>query len=223
MGSRGGGGRGAGGGRGTRAAGGGGGGTATATTPGAPVATHGDPSPEHVAAVQAIVDALPAPVRDLIASQGVQVVAASSLTGIATAENQNATGVYDTRTGRVAVPEFVRDPGGTYFQLDATPRGNVARHEVGHAVDYALAARSGGLYYSQNPDFNAAYQRDVARLSRADRQQFSYYLQPGNLGAREAFAEAFAATHGGGPAGRAAFQRAFPNTTAHVQQAMANL
>ncbi len=58
-------------------------------------------------------------------------------------------------------------------------------HETGHAYDKVLN------YYSRDPAFRAAYEADCARLADAQRPKLKYYLQAGNAGPSETFAELF--------------------------------
>jgi len=75
---------------------------------------------------------------------------------------------------------------------------NLVMHEVGHAYDYAHET-------SRADDFRAAWQADQQTLS-------PYYLQPGNDGAEEAFAEALARYFGGD----ATLAQAWPNLHRYV-------
>lgn len=66
----------------------------------------------------------------------------------------------------------------------------VQLHETGHAVDHALG------FPSERGSFRQAYGRDVAKFlnegGKLDDGQYRYYLQPGNAGSSEMFAEMFA-------------------------------
>ena len=67
------------------------------------------------------------------------------------------------------------------------------RHETGHALDAALR------FYSHTPEFTKAYNDCCEHLPPDVRAKLGYYLQSGDLGKQELFAELFAAEHGGGP------------------------
>lgn len=89
----------------------------------------------------------------------------------------------------------------------------VVRHELGHAVDMALADHA--RFRSSERDFLAAYHRDIQELSAAQRADMDYYLQNGAAGRQETFAEAFAILLGGGSDTdkRSIFEESFPRVT----------
>lgn len=66
----------------------------------------------------------------------------------------------------------------------------VLRHEVGHAIDQALKD------FSQSPEFKAAYDKDVEKLSPFDRAKQQYLLQTGEAGTQETFADVYGAING---------------------------
>ena len=101
-----------------------------------------------------------------------------------------------------------------------TRTAGVLRHELGHAFDMATGGQNRHL--SASTEFVAAYQRDVAQLSPSNRARFAYYLQGSRAGWEETFAEAFAATLGGGTTGvePAAFESAFPSVPLFVRAAI---
>jgi len=63
----------------------------------------------------------------------------------------------------------------------------LVKHESGHGFDDSFKGA-----YSNSDEFKAAYNRDLAKLSPADRKELDYYIQPkdGN-GRAETFAESF--------------------------------
>ncbi|MBY0548408.1 MAG: hypothetical protein K2W95_14015 [Candidatus Obscuribacterales bacterium] len=71
----------------------------------------------------------------------------------------------------------------------------VFRHEYGHAVNNVFGQR--GELYSDGAEFQVAYERDVVRLTAAQKSEFQYLLQPGSAGRDECFADVFAALTGG--------------------------
>lgn len=85
--------------------------------------------------------------------------------------------VKDDRSG-----EFVR----------STRTIGVLSHETGHAYDHALDRFSG------SSEFRQAYTRDVESLSERDKRFVTYYLQPGQAGPEEVFAELFGRLTGNG-------------------------
>jgi len=61
---------------------------------------------------------------------------------------------------------------------------NTALHELGHAYDYCT-----GL--SSSPPFSTDYAEDSSKLTNTQRTEFQYFVQDGNAGAQETFAELF--------------------------------
>lgn len=92
-----------------------------------------------------------------------------------------------------------------------TERGaGVLRHEIGHAIDLLMGKEQ--LQYSGSTEFKVAYERDTTNIARTDRDKLHYYLQEGQPGRAETFADMFA-TQFGGPCNeqeREVLTRAFP-------------
>jgi hypothetical protein len=63
------------------------------------------------------------------------------------------------------------------------------RHELGHAVDCEAG------YPSRGKEFKDAYDKDERKISGFDRNRFKYFLQAGDSGRSELFAEFFAAKY----------------------------
>lgn len=134
-----------------------------------------------------------------------------------------------TREKVIGLPELIKPADQDTF-LPQTPanRGlTVLRHELGH-----LLHNTSPLLYDQdgsNDDFYDAYTDDLEQLSPEDREKFSYLIQtddieiPNARGMKEAFAEVFASLYGGGCKDDEVVQKAFPNTTAYMKQAMKQL
>ncbi len=77
--------------------------------------------------------------------------------------------------------------------------GCILRHEMGHAVDKVFGKLFTPL--SETRAFKLAYNKDkeyIESLQLSKQKQLSYYLQDGNSGKEEAFAETFANLLGGG-------------------------
>lgn len=93
----------------------------------------------------------------------------------------------------------------------------VIRHETGHAFD---RASGGGGFRSASAAFLRAYADDASRIPGDRRRQLTYYLQRGDAGRQETFAEAFAVLLGGGSDAphRADFVRSFPRVLRYVRQ-----
>lgn len=98
----------------------------------------------------------------------------------------------------------------------------VLRHEVGHAYDRIAGGKH--RFQSSDPQFMAAYHRDLKEIAPADRGELSYYLQTDMAGRQEAYAEAFAIVLGGGsdPSRREIFLRAFPRVMVHLERTLAD-
>jgi hypothetical protein len=65
-------------------------------------------------------------------------------------------------------------------------RSGILRHEFGHAVDDYLAN------FSHTPEFRQAYEKGKIGLTSAEKSLLWYYLQAGDAGPEETFAELFA-------------------------------
>ena len=101
-------------------------------------------------------------------------------------------GMFNRSTKRVVMAETAELPdgaGGTKVSrlTNRDRRQGIVRHEFGHAVDQYLGN------FSHTPQFKAAYDHGAAEISAPERQVLSYYLQPGDAGKEETFAELFAA------------------------------
>ena len=94
------------------------------------------------------------------------------------------------------------------------------RHEVGHAFD--MAALGTTEFLSSTPEFIAAYDRDWGDLDSSRRDSLAYYAQSKTAGRQEAFAEAFAASLGGGSEyiKHKTFTDAFPAVMSFVESAI---
>ncbi len=82
-----------------------------------------------------------------------------------------------------------------YATGQEVPSGRIAgvtRHELGHAADEVYG------HFSRDPAFRAAYNADVADIRANNTPVDPYYLQAGDAGPEETFAEVFAQMYGGG-------------------------
>ncbi len=76
----------------------------------------------------------------------------------------------------------------------------VLRHEMGHAFDDALVTPAGTVG-SARTKFRKAYdldKKDILAKGEEAKNNYSYYLQQGEAGKSEAFAEIFGHVTGGG-------------------------
>ena len=87
------------------------------------------------------------------------------------------------------------------------------RHELGHVWDFLMEPNWG---LSRGRDFGSGYQEDLIRMGPLDRIYLRSFLQFGQTGTRETFAEAFAVLVGGGSGVSMnrdiLFRGAFPNS-----------
>ncbi|HUG68338.1 MAG TPA: hypothetical protein VMM76_11335 [Pirellulaceae bacterium] len=119
----------------------------------------------------------------------------------------------------LVVAEKRRDRNG---EIVASSRvAGVLRHEIGHAFDMAASRRGQSL--SASPQFMEAYRHDMSRIPHADRDLLAYYLQTGQSGSQETFAEAFAVALGGGSSDMepAVFEASFPRVMAFARASIA--
>ncbi|MCP1550695.1 MULTISPECIES: hypothetical protein [Methylorubrum] len=92
----------------------------------------------------------------------------------------------------------------------------VLTHEIGHAYDDARR------YESRTAAFRSAYDADVARYLRTGGTrdgEHRYFLQPGDAGPSEMFAETFSELVNGTPVGRVeTLTSRFPRVAAHIRK-----
>lgn len=74
--------------------------------------------------------------------------------------------------------------------VETTDEVGVIRHEVGHALDHCLDI-------SDSEEFKHAYRLEAARVPQEMRRKLDYYLQSGDGGPSETFAELFNDKYGG--------------------------
>ena len=158
--------------------------------------------------VKAALAKVPRNVLVALANKGYKVVLSEKLTdAVPAAKNQQVRGyqehatwdevygMFNRTTRKVVMAELAvtKDAGGrtTLGPLrDTQRRQGILRHECGHAVDQML----GNL--SHSPEFVAAYEKGLKTISQYERKTLNYYLQPGDAGREETFAEIFAALEG---------------------------
>lgn len=148
--------------------------------------------------VSEMVAALPNAAQNLLLDRGVQFVLGRTLPTIYPfLKNRRPPGYPKGTTASWAGGLYM--PDAEEIALASHPAGrtpvewlksrNTLHHEVGHAVDFA--ARDAGGIGATHPDFIAAHKRDARRMSRAQRAEYAYYLQEGERGYAECFAETF--------------------------------
>src|SRR6202035_1338371 len=103
----------------------------------------------------------------------------------------------------------------------STREQGVARHEIGHAVDHSMGD------FSTSTDFQQAYQQDLAQIPANMQARLDYYIQTARpfAGASEAFADLFAALHGGAcnASDTALILKFFPRTAEAIKDGLAKL
>jgi Uncharacterized protein conserved in bacteria len=105
-------------------------------------------------------------------------------------------GYHSGMTGRnsyIVINEKIEDFwGNNQLKLvDRTKVDHTVHHEVGHAI--SRHAGHGGLRRSDGHDWRAAYEADVKAMLPKDKEGIDYFLQAGDRGPEEAFAEIYAA------------------------------
>lgn len=164
---------------------------------------YGQPSPGFVQQIEGAVAGLSDRTKRRIARAGIEVAVAQKLGDArpdlvnvqprgwpAGSTWANADGLSDGN--RVLACETYLSPlDGTVQRSSRGP--GVIRHEIGHGID-----KSGPRRLSHARRFRAAYAADVADL--ATTAGLEYYLQVGDAGLQELFAELFAQLSGGGAA-----------------------
>jgi hypothetical protein len=151
-------------------------------------------------------DRVPSHIHEAVNNAGVKVVAAELVTshrpelkgmkprGWSSGTWDSAEGLYNKGQKEVLVTEkFKRRSNGPAENSKRIP--GVVLHEYGHAVD---ANFSPGTVLSSDQRFVDAYKQDVSQIDPSAKPALSYFLQRGDAGREEAFAEIFAQIHGYG-------------------------
>lgn len=137
-------------------------------------------------------------------------------------------GITDRTKRRIVIAEFSSMPGPDGKPVKA-PLDRTVQHEFGHAYDYY----AGILRYGQTAEnpfpaishgkkFSDAYLKDSATVPESLRSKLAYYLQPGDAGKEELFAQMFVLFFGPRPepgSPRESFQAAFPDVIAELHDA----
>jgi hypothetical protein len=118
---------------------------------------------------------------------------------------ESAEGLYDRDRKEIVSCNQRLGWNGEY--VDSNRKIGVLYHETGHAFDQA----SGDA--SRSPEFIRAYNEDVHQqhVSGMDTKPYSYFLQSGNAGRSETWAECFALINGWGT-GAKDIRKVFPNS-----------
>lgn len=121
-------------------------------------------------------------------------------------------GAQNSDSKRIIVAE--RDKNGFSQRTDG-----VLKHETGHAVDRTLGNDS------DSPEFQAAYNKDVAAMTADQKGREGYQLQEGHAGRSEAYAEVYAAVNGSSANPQETAQRLadYPNVAEYMKKRLNGL
>jgi hypothetical protein len=168
----------------------------------------GNPTAQGIQKFEAMLGQLPQSVKDLLQQKGIKFIFAETFKdarpdladvtprGWGTGTWDMAGGAYQsndrqiilTRTMGTSIP-------GKYFP--STRQEAIFFHETGHAIDAALGRLTlPGFEYTQSAEWHAAYKRDVASIPESEKPSVAYYLQSGEAGPEEVFAELHCNHHG---------------------------
>lgn len=165
-----------------------------------PIRIFGQVTPAFVEKMTAAVQQVPAAIRDTMARAGIEVYVARHIydampelkglraRGWGGAGFAGVGGVFNPRRRAVLTAETVKRGRKFVEESDDRRRGTML-HEMGHGWDAALGKAS------RSPEFRAAYDADAREIRRAGgnvRAQNRYFLQQGDAGPSEAWAEVFA-------------------------------
>jgi hypothetical protein len=147
---------------------------------------------------------IPVSVLRALAGSGYRVAISESLVdAVPAAKNQQVRGyqahstwdtvygMFNRTTKRVVMAEKAMAPDSFGRQSmvplrDQQRREGILRHEFGHAVDQYLGN------FSHTPEFVAAYEKGAKTISPVEGKVLNYYMQKGDAGREETFAEIFA-------------------------------
>jgi hypothetical protein len=99
-------------------------------------------------------------------------------------------GMFNRTERKVVMAEYAKDNGKYITLQDEQRRAGILRHEFGHAIDNFLGN------FSHSEEFQQAYAKGKASISKEEEVVIWYYLQAGDAGPEETFAEIFASLKG---------------------------
>lgn len=137
-------------------------------------------------------------------------------------------GITDRAGKRIVIAEQCSTPGPDGKPIKP-PLDRTVQHEFGHAYDYYAGLKRFGAT-AENPfpaishgkQFSDAYAKDSAKVPESLRSKLAYYLQPGDAGKEELFAQMFVLFFGPRPepgSPRESFQTAFPDVIRELHDA----
>lgn len=155
-----------------------------------------------------VIDSLalvPGPTRAALKDAGVSVVATERLTvgfphlkglkprGWAEGSTwDHVDGLFERDTKKIGIAQHILKDGSQTQLIPSKRVPAVLLHEAGHAVD----AFGGATVVSATPEYVAAHAADAAAITALPKQtqdHWAYFLQAGNAGPQECFAECYAA------------------------------
>lgn len=184
------------------------------------------PSADFTTKVTDTYNALPQNVRDALAKDGVKVIATDKVTDVMPelagqkprgwppgSSWDDVDGAYDTTGKRIIVAQ--RQNSSKPYTNDVA---GLTRHETGHAVDRLHN-------FSAQANFKTAYTREAGNVPAPDQQALDYFLQSGDPGREETFAETFAIINGGATTTYREFllKKDFPDTIKVVTDQVSRL
>jgi len=193
------------------------------------IETVGNVSPEFRKEIEEKIKQIPKGVRDLLERAGYKVLVAPSVVeGLPELKGKTyrgwdrnfeySDGTQDAEKRLIVAPEKVKSEEGKWEKVS---RPEVLTHQFGHALD-AAGKQTNGKYFSQTKEFQEAYRKDLARLSKEDAESYigKYLSQPDGGGARETFASIFGVVTTGpeNPEDKQALERMFPNTIKYMNE-----
>lgn len=167
-------------------------------------------SPDFIREIEGVSSTLPANALRALAKAGYKIELSHTVTdAVPSARNQQVRGyephstwdsvygMFNRSSRKVVMAEYAQVSNGLGGKHPATltnaqRRQGIMRHEFGHAIDDYLGN------FSHSAAFRAAYAKGKATVSRQEASVLSYYLQSGDAGAEETFAELFASMDGTG-------------------------
>lgn len=144
------------------------------------------------------------------------------------ADWHNINGTFDRSTKRIIIGEQAHSLADGN-KMKEGPLDETVQHEFGHAYDSYLGLSSkeqntgdSNPEISHSKAFSAAYEKDLEKLPESLKSKLAYYLQSGNAGKEELFAEMFVLFFGHQPepgSPQESFKTAFPSVLQLLEDA----
>jgi hypothetical protein len=133
-------------------------------------------------------------------------------------------GMFNRTTSKIIMAQYAQLPD-SHHKNDISQLTNrqrrlgILRHEFGHALDEYMGN------FSHGASFKQVYEFERENITGDEKKTLSYYLQSGDAGREETFAELFAAHNGMGcdQVSDALLQERFPNLTQLIATQVASL